>query len=57
MCEIPHEVIQRAKKLNKKLKLGVKDELIDSKQIQVSRRQMIKQKTIDLFCEIDNAGY
>ena len=57
MCEIPQEAIQRAKKLNKKLKLGVNDEIIDSKQIQVSRRQMIKQKTIDLFCEIDNAGY
>jgi len=57
MCKIPKKVLQRADKLNGELKLGIKDQLIDQKQLQVSRKQMIKQKTIDLFCEIDNSGY
>ena len=57
MFLLPHEVIKRAKKLTKLLNLNQSDELIDKKQIQLSRKQIVKQKTIDLFSDIDNAGY
>tara|TARA_B100000686_G_scaffold352201_1_gene453364 strand:+ start:1177 stop:2241 length:1065 start_codon:yes stop_codon:yes gene_type:complete len=57
MVLLPHKVIQRANKLTKLLNLNQSDELINQKQIQLSRRQVVKQKTIDLFCDIDNAGY
>lgn len=57
MLPIPKKVIKRAKNLNKLLKLNQSDELVDHKQLQLSRRQIVKQKTIDLFCDIDTAGY
>jgi len=57
MLPIPKEVIKRAKNLTKLLKLNQSDELVDHKQIQLSRRQIVKQKTIDLFCDIDTSGY
>ena len=57
MVPVPKRVIKRAKKLTKLLNLNQSDELIDQKQIQLSRRQIVKQKTIDLFCDIDSAGY
>ena len=57
MNTIPKTVIKRAKILTKLLKLNQSDELIDHKQIQLSRRQIVKQKTTDLFCDIDSAGY
>ena len=57
MVPVPKRVIKRAKKLTKLLNLNQSDELIDQKQMQLSRRQIVKQKTIDLFCDIDSAGY
>ena len=57
MVPIPNQVILRAKQLNEKLKLDDNDELIDQKQLQITRKQMIKQKCIDLFSDIDNSGY
>ena len=57
MVSIPKRVIKRAIKLTKLLNLNQSDELIDQKQMKLSRRQIIKQKTIDLFCDIDSAGY
>ena len=57
MLPIPKHVIKRAKKLTKLLNLNQSDELVDKKKMQLSRRQMMKQKTIDLFCDIDSAGY
>ena len=57
MSEIPKGTVRRAKLLTTKLKLGVADEVVDQNQLQVSRKQMIKQKCTDLFCDIDNAGY
>ena len=53
MKEIPSEAISNAKKLTELLNLSKKDELIDKKQIKISRKQMIKQKCIDLFCDIE----
>tara|TARA_B100000214_G_scaffold134045_1_gene95313 strand:- start:1130 stop:2197 length:1068 start_codon:yes stop_codon:yes gene_type:complete len=57
MLPIPKKVIKRAKDINKLLKLNQSDELVDFKQLQLSRRQIVKQKTIDLFCDIDTSGY
>ena len=57
MLPIPKRVIQRAKKLLKLLHLNQSDDLINEKQLQLSRRQIVKQKCIDLFCDIDNSGY
>ena len=57
MSIIPKSTVRRSKLLTKKLKLGISDEVVDQNQLQVSRKQMIKQKCTDLFCEIDNAGY
>ena len=57
MLPIPKEVIKRSKKLIKLLHLNQSDELIDQKQLQLSRRQIVKQKCIDLFSDIDNSGY
>jgi len=57
MSAIPRSIIKRSKLLTEKLKLGVSDEVIDHTQLQVSLEQMIKQKCIDLFCDIDNSGY
>ena len=57
MVPVPKRIIERAKKLTKLLNLNHSDELIDQQQMQLSRKQIVKQKTIDLFCDIDNAGY
>ena len=57
MLPIPKNVIQRAKDLTQLLHLNHNDDLVDHKQLQISRRQMIKQKCIDLFSDIDNSGY
>ena len=57
MYPFPANVVDRSKLLTMKLKLGISDELVDLKKLQVSRKQMIKQKCTDLFCEIDNSGY
>jgi hypothetical protein len=57
MSIIPKSTVRRSKLLTKKLKLGVSDEVVDQNQLQVSRKQMIKQKCTDLFCDIDTSGY
>jgi len=57
MSAIPRSIIKRSKLLTEKLKLGVLDEVIDHTQLQVSIEQTIKQKCIDLFCDIENTGY
>ena len=49
MLPIPKRVIQRAKKLLKLLHLNQSDDLINEKQLQLSRRQIVTQKCIDLF--------
>ena len=57
MSVIPKSTVKHSKLLTKKLKLGVSDEVVDHKQLQVSKKQMIKQKCTDLFCDIDTSGY
>jgi hypothetical protein len=54
MSKIPDDTILRAKKLNSLLKLTKKDEVINQEILQVSRKQMIKQKCIDIFCDIES---
>ena len=56
MNPIPDNIIEQVKKLIKKIKLNDGDELINKKEIKRSRKQMIKQNTIDLFSDIDNSG-
>ena len=57
MIGIPETIIQIANKLTTLLNLTQSDELVDQKQQLITRKQMIKQKTIDLFSDIDNSGY
>ncbi len=57
MKEIPTNVLEEVKKLNERLNLDKSDELIDTKNIKKTRKQIIKQKTIDLFADIDGTGY
>ena len=52
--ELPPQVIQRAVDLSNKL--GIKDNLI-KKTVHISRKQNIKQMTIDIFSTIEQCGY
>tara|TARA_Y100001958_G_C21185227_1_gene514427 strand:+ start:127 stop:1143 length:1017 start_codon:yes stop_codon:yes gene_type:complete len=52
---IPKDIIEKSKKLTKILNLGNKDEVVDKQLIQVSRKQLIKQKCIDLCCDIETS--
>ena len=55
MNKIPEKTIQKSKLLTSLLKLGIKDEVVDKKLLQTSRKQIIKQKCIDLFCDIETS--
>ena len=55
--EIPLTVIERAKRLSKLLGLTDKDEYIDQEQVLLTREQLIKQKTIDIFSQMEQYGY
>ncbi len=57
MNDLPSHVLEEVNKLNERLKLNQSDELIDTKNIKKTRKQIIKQKTIDLFADIDGTGY
>jgi hypothetical protein len=57
MKDLPSHVLEEVNKLNERLKLNKSDELIDTKNIKKTRKQIIKQKTIDLFADIDGTGY
>jgi hypothetical protein len=52
--EIPLDIIQKALKLSNIL--GIKDHLI-KKTLHLTRKQNIKQKTIDIFSTIEQCGY
>ena len=56
MKEIPKSIIEEVNKLTEKLNMQEKDELINKKEIKRNKRQIIKQKTIDLFSDIDTLG-
>ena len=53
MNKIPNKSIEKSKVLTNILNLSVKDEVVDKKLLQTSRKQIIKQKCIDLFCDIE----
>ena len=57
MEKIPNNVIRRSKKLTKALNLNKGDELINHEEIKKTKKQIIKQKTIDLFSDIEQSGY
>ena len=54
MIKIPSNIIKNAKLLSEKINLGKKDEIINQTQLKLSRKQTIKQKCIDLFCDIES---
>ena len=54
--DFPLEVVVKAKKIIDTLKLSNEFEKVD-KTIKRDRRQNIKQKTVDLFAQIENFGY
>ena len=56
MNKIPESVIKEVKILTKKLNMKEDDELINKKEIKRTKKQIIKQKTIDLFSDIDACG-
>ena len=55
MNKIPDEIIEKSKILTNLLNLGKKDEVVDKALLQTSRKQIIKQKCIDLFCDIETS--
>lgn len=55
--EIPFEVIERSKKLTNLLRLTKEDNLIDNKDIILTKRQILKQKTIDIFSQMEQYGF
>ena len=54
---ISNEPIKRAKKLTEKLKLNKNDNQVDLQLITQTKEQIVKQKTVDLFSSIEQAGY
>ena len=54
---IPSDAIEKASKLTQLLKLNESDELVNYKELKRTKKQIIKQKTIDLFSDIDQSGY
>ncbi len=57
MKPIPREIIKKAKKLLKLLKLNSNENIMDQHQINLTRKQIIKQKVIDMCIEINQCGY
>lgn len=55
--EIPLCVKERAIKLSKLLKLNLEDELVNNDTIRLTRQQIIKQKTIDVFSQMEQFGF
>ena len=55
--EIPEYVKERANKLSKILGLTKEDDLLNAENIRLNRQQSIKQKTIDIFSQMEQFGY
>tara|TARA_B110000285_G_scaffold229010_1_gene292973 strand:+ start:140 stop:1198 length:1059 start_codon:yes stop_codon:yes gene_type:complete len=55
--EIPKEVKERAINLSKILNLTDEDELINDEELILTRNQILKQKTIDIFSQMEQFGY
>ena len=54
---IPSSVKGRAKKLSKLLKLTSDDELVNNDVLRLTRQQIIRQKTIDIFSQMEQFGF
>ena len=54
---ISSSVKGRAKKLSKLLKLTSDDELVNNEVLRLTRQQIIKQKTIDIFSQMEQFGF
>mgnify|MGYP006131206357 FL=1 len=55
--EIPEDVKGRAVHLSKILRLSKEDELINNEELTLTRDQILKQKTIDIFSQMEQFGY
>lgn len=54
---LPKNIIEKANILTNKLKLNELDEQIDIHLIKQTKKQIVKQKTVDLFSSIEQCGY
>ena len=57
MAAIPKEVIDKSKLLSKQLNITDKDNLIDLQELILTKKQILKQKTIDIFSQMEQYGY
>ena len=55
--EIPRNVKKNAEKLSKHINLTDEDDLVNNDDIILTRKQIIKQKTIDIFSDMEQFGY
>lgn len=55
--EIPSDVIEKSKKLSNLLRLTDEDNLIDNQEIIMTKSQILKQKTTDIFSQMDQYGF
>lgn len=55
--DIPLDVIEKSKKLSKIMRLTDEDNLIDNQEIILTKRQILKQKTIDVFSQMEQYGF
>lgn len=55
--EIPSEVKDRAIKLSEMLKLTNEEDIVNSENLRLSRTQILKQRVIDIFSEMEQFGY
>ena len=57
MDAIPKEVIDKSKLLSKQLNITDKDNLVDLQELILTKKQILKQKTIDIFSQMEQYGY
>lgn len=55
--EIPQEVKERANKLSGLLKLTNEEDIVNTENLRLSRKQILKQRVIDIFSEMEQFGY
>ena len=55
--EIPRNVKKNAENLSKHINLTEEDDLVNNDDLILTRKQIIKQKTIDIFSEMEQFGY
>ena len=55
--EIPRNIKKNAENLSKHINLTEEDDLVNNDDLILTRKQIIKQKTIDIFSEMEQFGY